>query len=102
TLVGSFLVTPLYRAGATLQIERENPDILTFRELASVDYSWSAYGDFYQTQYRILASDAAARRVVARFDLTSHPQFAVGTSSPGLYARLRSLVPGSGATVESD
>jgi capsular exopolysaccharide synthesis family protein len=102
TLVGSFLVTPLYRAGATLQIERENPDILTFRELASVDYSWSAYGDFYQTQYRILASDAVARRVVERFDLTSHPQFAVGTSSPGLYARLRSLVPGSGATVESD
>jgi succinoglycan biosynthesis transport protein ExoP len=102
TLVGSFLVVPLYRAGVTLQIERETPDILTFRELASVDYSWSAYGDFYQTQYRILASDAVARRVVERLDLTSHPQFAPGASSPGLLARLRALVPGAGSPVQTD
>jgi capsular exopolysaccharide synthesis family protein len=102
TLVGSFLVTPLYRAGATLQIERENPDILTFRELASVDYSWSAYGDFYQTQYRILSSEAVARRVVERLDLTSHPLFAAGTGSPGFLSRIRSLVPGAAAPAETD
>ena len=41
-LVGSFLATPLYRATVTLQIERFNPNILTFGNLGTVDYGWGA------------------------------------------------------------
>ena len=41
-LVGSFLATPLYRATATIQIDRQNPHILAVREMAPTDYSWSA------------------------------------------------------------
>ena len=33
TLVGSFLATPLYRSTTTLLIERQSPDIFTFRDL---------------------------------------------------------------------
>lgn len=96
TLVGSFLATPRYRATATLQIERQNPDILNVRDVASIDYSWAAYADFYQTQYRILSSDAVARRTVARLALLSDPRFDAGSSSrPGLWARLRAILPGS-------
>ena len=101
-LVGSFLATPLYRSTATLQIERQKPDILSVREIAAVDYSWAAYSDFYQTQYRILSSDAVARRTVERLGLVSHPSFAAGASSPGLYARLRAMLPGTAVKVEQD
>lgn len=99
-LVGSFLVTPLYRGSATLLIERQNPDILTFRDLNSTDYSWAAYSDFYQTQYKILASDAVARRAVRRLGLGSHPAFEENRRSPGLYARIRSLLPGTATKVD--
>lgn len=98
-LLGSFLVTPLYRATTTLQIERQNPEIFTFRDVASVDSSWSAYSDFYQTQYRILSSEAVARKAVARLGLTSHPDFQPGSGSPGLYARVRGLFPARGVKV---
>ena len=102
TLVGSFLVTPLYRSTATLQIERQNPDVLNVHQLAAVDYSWAAYADFYQTQYRILSSDAVARRTVDRLGLTSHPLFERGDASPSLYARLRALLPGTVPKVPVD
>lgn len=102
TLVGSFLVTPLYRGTATVQIERQSPDILNVRELGSVDYSFAAYADFYQTQYRILSSDAVARKTVERLGLVSHPMFEADISSPSLYARVRSLFPGTGPKVPTD
>src|SRR5678815_1345166 len=63
-VLASFLATPLYRATATLQIERRNPDVLTFRDLSQVDYSWAAYTDFYQTQYKLIAGEPVARKTV--------------------------------------
>ena len=102
-LVASFLATPQYRATATLQIERQNPDILTFKDVAAVDYAWSAYTDFYQTQYKILASDAVARRAVERLGLLHHPLFAPEDSArPGLGARMRRLLPGSSGESRPD
>jgi capsular exopolysaccharide synthesis family protein len=95
-LVGSFLATPLYRASATLQIERQTPDILSFRDLTRVDYSWNAYTDFYQTQYKLLASENVARGAAARLDLDRHPAFA-RTGGASLLSRLRSLVSGPGS-----
>ena len=95
TLIGSFLITPLYRSTVTAQIERQNPDVLKVRELASPDYSWAAYADFYQTEYKILSSDAVARKTVERMGLVSHPLFAVGSSNPSLYSRVRALFPGT-------
>lgn len=100
-LVGSFLVTPLYRATATLQIERQSPEILTFQDIAQVDYSFAAYSDYYQTQYRILKSEAVARRTVERGRLVAHPQFQ-REGSPSLLSRLRSLVPSSAPAVSTD
>ncbi len=101
-LVGSFLATPLYRATATLQIERQNPDILTFKNVAGVEYSYQAYADFYQTQYKILGSDAVARRAVRREGLTHHPYFEEATSETGLIALLRSLLRGSTGSAARD
>ena len=101
-LIGSFIVTPIYRATTVLQIERQSPDVLTFRDLSQVDYSWAAYSDFYETQYKIISSTAVARKAAERLELTSHPDFAPGASSPGLIARLRSLIPRRGASVKME
>lgn len=95
-LIGSFLITPLYRSTVTLQIERQNPDILKMKDLGSVDYAWAAYTDYYQTQYKILGSDAVARKAAERLGLTRHPLFDPEQREPGLLARLRGLLPGAG------
>ena len=104
--VGWFVVTPLYRATATLQIQRQNPDILTFRDLAQVDNSWAAYSDFYQTQYRIISSASVARRAVQRLGLTEHPVFAGRCEPPGLLTRWKraalSWIPRRGKRVPLD
>ena len=94
SVVASFLAVPQYRATATVQIERRSPDILTFRDLSQLDYSWTAYSDFYQTQYKILASEPVARRAATDLSLDTHPAV-VGSPGrgPGLLARLRSLLP---------
>ncbi|HJQ97819.1 MAG TPA: polysaccharide biosynthesis tyrosine autokinase [Candidatus Polarisedimenticolaceae bacterium] len=102
TLIGSFLATPLYRSTSTLQIERQKPDILSVKDVANLDYSWAAYADFYQTQYKILSSDAIARKTVERMGLTAHPFFAVGDSAPSLYARVRALLPGAVSPGQQD
>jgi capsular exopolysaccharide synthesis family protein len=92
-LIASFIATPYYKATATLQIERYTPNILTFRDLSQVDYSWTAYSDFYQTQYKLIASSAVARRAVKRADLLDHPDFKAAESEPGLLSRLKALIP---------
>ena len=102
TLIGSFLATPLYRSTVTLQIERQSPDILNVRELGSLDYSFPAYADFYQTQYRILSSESVARKTVERLGLTTHPLFETRGASRGPYAWLRALLPGTGPKTARD
>jgi uncharacterized protein involved in exopolysaccharide biosynthesis len=92
-LVGSFLTTPLYRATTTLQIERQNPEIFNFRDVSRTDFAWPAYNDFYQTQYKIIASTPVARATAERLELLNHPQFEGEAASPGLMARLKSLIP---------
>ncbi len=97
--IGSFLITPTYRATAVIQIERENPNIVNFRELYAQDNSYLAYGDFYQTQYRLIESRDVLRNVVERLDLPNHPAM-LTTETPGLMSRtkqwVRSLLPAKG------
>ena len=38
-LIAAFLTTPMYRAETTLQIERQNPEILNMRDVAGTDYT---------------------------------------------------------------
>ncbi len=80
TLVLSFLATPQYRSKAVLQIERQGPDILTFKDVLGVDPA--GYLDFYQTQYKILQSRTVLRKAVERLDLVNRPEFATRKGSP--------------------
>ncbi len=99
-LLASFLATPYYRATATLQIERYTPDILTFRDLSQIDYSWTAYSDFYQTQYKLIASAAVARKAVERIGLHDHPDIDSAASKQGLLGRIKSMIPSRTIAVE--
>lgn len=101
-LIASFLATPLYQSTAVLQIERQSPDILSFRDLARTDYSFAAYENFYRTQYKIIASSTVAKDAVDRLGLSDDPGFTGALSEPGVVARakgwVRSLIPSKGIT----
>ncbi|HLA77502.1 MAG TPA: polysaccharide biosynthesis tyrosine autokinase [Vicinamibacteria bacterium] len=68
----TFLTRPVYEAVAQIQIQRENPNVLTFKEVAQVD---AARDDYYQTQYKLLQSRALARRVVESMGLMQDPEY---------------------------
>ncbi|HEX6851822.1 MAG TPA: polysaccharide biosynthesis tyrosine autokinase [Candidatus Polarisedimenticolaceae bacterium] len=82
TMIATFFAEPEFEATTTLQIDRQGPDILTFRDVVGVDPSYAAYQDFYQTQYRILESRSVLRLAAERLDLPNLPSFATRRPSP--------------------
>ncbi len=70
---------PIYRAQALLEIEKENPDILTVQELFEVDTVSDAY---LETQYKVLKSEALAERVIDQLGLDRTPEFGSARSKP--------------------
>lgn len=70
----SFLATPIYKATTQILVERQMPRLLESRE-----GSYSSDGlnqEFYQTQYKLLASRALAEKVATKLDLYDNPKFA--------------------------
>ncbi len=72
TVASTLLEVPMYRAAATIQIEREPPKVLQFEEVAPIETTGKG---FYETQYALLRSRALAERVVTDLDLTRNPVF---------------------------
>jgi succinoglycan biosynthesis transport protein ExoP len=72
TAVGTFTMEPVYRGTATIQINKENPQVVDFKEMFAFD---GTDLDYYQTQYKILESRTLARRVVQTLKLSEHPEF---------------------------
>jgi succinoglycan biosynthesis transport protein ExoP len=64
--------TPLYEAKATLEIEKENPNIVTAQDLFEVDNASNA---FLETQYKVLESESLSRRVIRDLHLDELPEF---------------------------
>jgi succinoglycan biosynthesis transport protein ExoP len=73
-LVWTYTTPPVYRATATLKIEKEEPRVLKFDEVIKAD----PQPDYYQTQYKILESRALADRVIGLLQLDRHPEFRDG------------------------
>ncbi|MGQ9645846.1 MAG: GumC family protein [Thermodesulfobacteriota bacterium] len=72
TGVMTFTMRPIYRSTATIQINKENPQVVDFKEIFSVN---TMEMDYYQTQYRILESRTLAKRVIHSLKLSEHPEF---------------------------
>ncbi len=92
--VGTFTTKPIYRGTATIQINRENPQIVDFKDLFAID---TMEMDYYQTQYKILESRSLARRVIQALKLSEHPDFQPKPETPfqqrkrGLFHSLSTL-----------
>jgi len=76
----SFTATPIYRATTRIIIEKENPKLVSFQEVMSVE---SPGQDYYQTQYKIIESKAVANEVIKRLKLDQNEDF---VPKPGLFS----------------
>jgi len=72
TAVATFTMKPVYRGTTTIQINKENPQIVDFKEIFAVN---TMDLDYYQTQYKILESRSLARQVIQSLRLSEHPEF---------------------------
>lgn len=72
-LVGTLLMTPIYRATTTVQIERDTIKVVEVEGLTPTESP--ADRDFYQTQYELLKSRSLAQRVISQLDLANDPVY---------------------------
>lgn len=80
TALYSFLATPIYKATTQILVERQMPRLLETREGS---YSSEAMNqEFYQTQYKLLASKALAEKVATKLDLYNNPNFTTQKMPP--------------------
>src|SRR2546427_9429336 len=70
--VYTFTATPIYEARVQILIEKENTNVVSFKEAFEQN---QIADDYYQTQYKILQSRALARRTIDALKLWDHPQF---------------------------
>ena len=66
-LVGTLEEKPVYRANALIEIERENPSLVTSQQVLQLDDASDAY---LETQYKILNSEDLADRVIDQLGRT--------------------------------
>jgi polysaccharide biosynthesis transport protein len=64
--------TPLYEAKTLLEIEKENPNIVTAADLFEID---NVSNTFLETQYKVLQSDSISRRVIHDLSLDELAEF---------------------------
>jgi succinoglycan biosynthesis transport protein ExoP len=71
-LVGTLNQKPVYRAKALLEIEKENPSLVTPQELFQLDGVSDAY---LETEYKVLSSEDLAERVITQLGLDRVAEF---------------------------
>src|SRR5215475_8680309 len=72
TCIFTFTATPIYNARVQLLIEKENTNVVTFKEAIEQNQMTD---DYYQTQYKILQSRVLARRTLDALQAWHYPQF---------------------------
>jgi succinoglycan biosynthesis transport protein ExoP len=70
--VYTFTATPIFEGRVQILIEKENSNVVTFKE--AVEQNQVA-DDYYQTQYKLLQSRVLARRTLDVLKLWNDPQF---------------------------
>lgn len=71
-LIATLKERPVYRAQVLLEIQKENPDIPTIKDLYELE---SVSESYLKTQYSILTSESVARQVIDQLHLDSLPEF---------------------------
>ena len=70
--IGTFMVKPRFKSSVMIKIEKENPNILAFKDVVGLEM---AEEDYYQTQYKILKSRSLAKRIIRSLKLNTNPEF---------------------------
>src|SRR5215467_7019944 len=89
TCIFTFTATPIYNARVQLLIEKENTNVVTFKEAVEQN---QLTDDYYQTQYKILQSRALARRTLDSLNLWHFPEF--DSQDTGKSRSLRATIAG--------
>src|SRR5215469_2011360 len=71
-LIASIKQKPVYRTTTLLEIQKENPNILTVQELFQLE---DVSDNYLETQYKVLQSETLARRVVDELHLDQVKEF---------------------------
>src|SRR6266403_1696480 len=71
-LIATLKQRPVYRAQVLLEIQKENPDIPTIKELYELE---TVSDEYLRTQYSILASESLARRAIDQLRLETLREF---------------------------
>lgn len=81
-LLGTLKQKPVYRSRGLLEIQKENPEILTVKEMFELENVSDSY---LESQYKILESDTLARRVIGQLGLEQRGEF---NPPPGWLGRM--------------
>ena len=79
TAIYNIIAEPEFRASTRILIEKENPNIVDFKEIYAID---STSLEFYQTQYNILESRFIAREVIEKLGLWAYGELTDGRGAP--------------------
>src|SRR5256884_659999 len=71
-LIATLKEKPVYRAQVLLEIQKENPDIPSIKDLYELE---SVSDSYLKTQYSILASESVARQVIDQLHLDTLSEF---------------------------
>ncbi|MBU0654461.1 MAG: polysaccharide biosynthesis tyrosine autokinase [Gammaproteobacteria bacterium] len=90
TVWNTLTTVPTYRAGATIQIEKETVQIVNFGAVSSASPDMGTLDPFFRTQYEQLKSRKLAQQVISDLDLKNrlyeHPE------APGLLKSLGKII----------
>lgn len=94
-LVGTLLMTPIYRASATLQIERDTIKVVDVGAMTPLEGGGDK--DFYQTQYELLKSRTLMQRVVDQLGLAASGELERIMQPKSMWSRLGGVFSGAAA-----
>ncbi len=72
TIIHVFTADPIYKATVRLAIEKENPNVVSIKEVMNLNASGN---DYYQTQYKLIESRNVAGETIKRLDLSNNEEF---------------------------
>ncbi len=67
--IGSFYMTPIYRATTTILIDLESPNVLTSTGSVALQQQHQPYKDYFRSQQEIIVSRGLIQKVFDEFDL---------------------------------
>ena len=86
----TLLMTPIYRATSSIQIDRETVDVVNLKGVQAEQDPFA--DDFYQTKYELLSSRSLAERVVQALNLSEDKLFQ--TAAPSIRGNVEKLLFG--------